>query len=650
MKILLLVLALVAAFLTTGRPPAVGTSPVFPIPADSQPAQADAVTQGSQVFLPLVTMQTPTIVPESTSILTNVSNQFLVSISADSTQFVFSQTTPELNRVDPGDIIVSDMAATAPNGYLRKVLAKQLVNGQVVLTTAPASLEEAIEQTSVSFNYQFSPDDIMEATALPGVTLASQETTAPNFDVINVQRTLPFFGGNLEASGSIVLNLSMDFDFEIKRFSLQKLRLALEVTETASLQLTSAYESSGSEEYPIGSYRLRPMTIMAGGVPIVVQPTIVVFMGVNGAVSASLTTGLTQTATLAGGVQYVDGNLGPVQEFTNDYVAQPPTPSAEMEIEAYVGAGLELAFYTTSPLVPELAMVVRAGPRLQADETLCWVLKGFLEVDLVARLKLFHWDLEEIDTTIVSAEAPILQAERCTLLDLSVNGPQLQTSAYAYAYNPFVGIWPVLDWQRDDKTSIPQVVGDVSLASEARADAAGGIVQATSNGLVAYETMTNSLGVPSIIGANVTLDTGWNYNPNRLDLSVLQLSAASQYHVTLFAHVAGDIVFNISSEANSSNEHDVGNLVQGRLHVGYPSHTYEIPLNGSLVITESVSAYATYPMRFIGQSADWTFSYTPASGLGTARTTLEWRFFPGGVPPVAPTRPIPALSAIYSQD
>lgn len=542
MKALLLILALVAAFLPTGRPPAVGASPVFPIPADSQPAQADAVTQGSQVFLPLVTMQTPTIVPESTNILTNVSNQFLVSISADSAQFVFSQTTPELNRVDPGDIIVSDMAATAPNGYLRKVLAKQLVNGQVVLTTAPASLEEAIEQTSVSFNYQFSPDDIVEATALPGVTPASQETTAPNFDVINVQRTLSFLGGNLEASGSIVLNLSMDFDFEIKRFSLQKLRLALEVTETASLQLTSAYESSGSEEYPIGSYRLRPMTIMAGGVPIVVQPTIVVFMGVNGAVSASLTTGLTQTATLAGGVQYVDGNLGPVQEFTNDYVAQPPTPSAEMEIEAYVGAGLELAFYTTSPLVPELAMVVRAGPRLQADESLCWVLKGFLEVDLVARLKLFRWDLEEIDTTIVSADAPILHAEQCTVLNVWYNLSQLHTWAMVDVRNFDLKIW-ASDTQDVNEFSTPGVVGDMSQASAASGNAAGSIAHATSTALVAYETMTNSLGIPSITGATVTLDVGWSYNPNRLPLSGQFVIAESTYRINLETHVAGDFVF-----------------------------------------------------------------------------------------------------------
>jgi hypothetical protein len=301
--------------------------------ADLQPTQANGVTQGNQVFLPLVTSQKPTILPESTNILTNESNKFLVSISTDSTQFVFSQTTAEINRVDSGDIIVSGIDANAPNGYLRKVLTKQVVNGQVVLTTAPASLEEAIEQTSVSFNYQFSPDDILETIALPGVTLAGQEITAPNFDMINLQRTELYFGGNLEATGSVILNLSMDFDLEINRFSLERLRMVLQVTETASLQLTSTKGASGGEEKIIGKYRLRPMTIMAGGFPIVVQPTIEVFMGVNGTVSASLTTGFTQTATLSGGVEYVDGDVSPVKDFTKDFVTQPPTLSAQMDLK-----------------------------------------------------------------------------------------------------------------------------------------------------------------------------------------------------------------------------------------------------------------------------------------------------------------------------
>ncbi|HQY92330.1 hypothetical protein [Caldilinea sp.] len=653
MNALVLILALFAVFLPTGRPAGGDASPVFPVPADLQPALANAVTEDYRVFLPLVISQLPTIVPESTNILTDESNQFLVSISADSAQFVFSQTTPELNRVAPGDIIVSDIAAKAPNGYLRKVLTKQFVDGQVILTTAAASLEEAIEQTSVSLNHQFASDDIVAASALPGVTLVNQKTATPNFEVISLQFSEVMLGGNLEVNGSFTLNLSMDFDVAIRRFSLESLRMVLQATETTSLQLLSTYESGGDEEYEIARYRLRPLTIMAGGFPIVVQPTIILVMGADGAVSASLTTGLTQNATLAGGVQYVDGNLSPVQEFTNDFLPQPPTPSAEMKIEAYVGAGLELAFYTTSPLVPELAMVVRAGPRLQADETLCWVLKGFLEVDLVARLKLFRWDLEEMDTTIVSAEASILQARQCTVLGVSTLY-QLQTVANVSTMNYFDynGTPYVDDGQLDQKWSPSQVVGDMSLASAASADAAGSIAHATSSGLVAYETMTNSLGVPSIVGATVTLDTGWSYNPNGLTGSSQSLYVYNDYIVDLYTHVAGDFVFTISSDVYSSNEYDAGNLEEVALSIGYPGHGYNIPPNGSLVITESVSAGSTYfPIRFLGPGIyNWYFFNTPVSGLGTARTTLEWKFFPGGVASVTPTRQIPALSAIYSED
>ena len=238
----------------------------FPAPTGIQQAQANAGAGNNLIYLPMISNSLPTVIPDSTNILTDESNQYLVSISADAAQLVFSQTTSELDKVEPGEVIVSGIANTAPNGYLCKVLTKEVVNRQVVLTTEPASLEEAIEQSSLSFTYHFSQADIIEANLLSGVSLATatQSSAAPNVQVINLQLDRAMLGGQVEASGSLALDMFMDFSFSIKYFSLKSMRMVLIATETSALNLTSLKEAAGDEDYEIARFRLTPMTIIVG--------------------------------------------------------------------------------------------------------------------------------------------------------------------------------------------------------------------------------------------------------------------------------------------------------------------------------------------------------------------------------------------------
>lgn len=588
-------------------------------------------SDGNQIFLPMVTTQLPTIIPESTNILTDESNRFLVSISADNSQFVFSQTTPEIDKVEPGEIIVSDIAPNAPNGYFQKVLTKQLVNGQVILTTGPAILEEAIEQASVSYSYNLTSDDIIETNALPGVALAIQEVNSPNYDVISLQIDKALLGGNLVASGSFDMSVELDFSFEIGHFSLKSLRMALVGTEAASLSLTSTYETSGFDEVEIARFKIRTLTIPVGGFPIVVQPTIHVVLGVDGTISASLSTGLTQSASLTGGVEYVDGDLRPVNTFTNEFTYQEPSLSAEMDIKAYVEAELELDFYSTFPLVPELELKVRGGPRLQADETLCWVLKGFLEADLEVELKVFKWDLAEFNEQIFSEEAILMHAKQCTLLEvLPPIGPAaVGTHVVASASNNNAQVY---DYQEDIKQSTPGEIGDITLTSVATADAAGSYAQTLMTASVTYETVTNSLGIPSIIGGTVVFDIGWMFNPNNLDETQFGMTEGS-YYVYINPHVPGDIVLNISSQVNINGYYNNN----GGGWVGFGNESAYIPHNGNIVITSSLETNPPYhTQRYEFRIRPIDIYYDPiniTSGSGTASTTVQWTFYPGGVPP-----------------
>lgn len=62
------------------------------------------------------------VIPDTTEVLPQSTTQYLESISQDGAEFTFSQSTPELDELAPGDIMVGDVADNAPYGFLRKVV------------------------------------------------------------------------------------------------------------------------------------------------------------------------------------------------------------------------------------------------------------------------------------------------------------------------------------------------------------------------------------------------------------------------------------------------------------------------------------------------------------------------------------------------
>jgi hypothetical protein len=458
--------------------------------------------------------------------------------------------------------------------------------------------------------------------------------------VINLALDGVLLGGNLIATGSLVMNLSLDFDLSIGFFSLKNMRLVLNGTENASLQLQSLNEAGGADEYTIGTFQLQRLQILVAGFPIIVQPTIVVAVGVDGSVSASMTAGVIQSASLSGGVKYENGELSPVKEFNHDFWYQEPSISAQMEARAYASAGLELAFYSINPLNPELALTVRAGPKIQADESLCWVLKGFLEVDLAARLRFVSHDLAEIGTTLFSTEKLLAQGRQCSLLEINGNIHDFGAMSRAHASDHNNAPPSVYDYQEDIKqlsTPDERVIRDISLTTGASAIAAGSAMHTSSVGSVAYKTTSNALGVPSILSATVTFDTAWSYTPN--GHSYVAGFADGYYAINLTPQVAGDFVLNYSGEVDRIDRHSYYNgpgARGGLLWVSGVAQNFEIPIptNGDGDFTLSVAPNSHYRIYFWphGEYGGIASSSGPQpTSSGTAHTTLTWTFIPGGI-------------------
>jgi hypothetical protein len=100
-----------------------------------------------------------TVIPSTTKVLDDSTMQNLSSISEDGATLTLSETTPTLESLSPGDVIVSGVSNTTPNGLLRKVTNVSKVGNQVLVQTTQATLEDAIQQGTVEVSQALTPRD-----------------------------------------------------------------------------------------------------------------------------------------------------------------------------------------------------------------------------------------------------------------------------------------------------------------------------------------------------------------------------------------------------------------------------------------------------------------------------------------------------------
>jgi len=193
-------------------------SPMSPDPG------VDGVDQPHRLFFPMVRSENelPLVIPDTTEILPPDTTQHLAEVSPDLSTYTFDQTTPVLDDLQTGDVMVSGVAANAPEGFLRKVTDVTRAGSDVIVSTQQATLEEAISQGSFSFSQTLSPDSVRLGTGLPGVSLAADQVLACaacfSFALNNVvlyqDPQNPNF--KITANGKIDLETSFDLSWEIR--------------------------------------------------------------------------------------------------------------------------------------------------------------------------------------------------------------------------------------------------------------------------------------------------------------------------------------------------------------------------------------------------------------------------------------------------
>jgi len=327
------------------------------------------------------------IIPKTTKVIDDALNQDLSQISYDGSLITFFGYSQISKDIKVGDVLVSGVTEATPFGLLRKVshIGKDFYYN-IIVSTVPATLEEAIETGTIEINQELGPNDIASIASIKKRNgYLNPQGRYPNefyIDFNNVQDWYNMYSRDeIALNGSIEFTQAIEFKVIIKNHKITEVTFANTVKEFIDLGVdlnVDLLDYKYKTVVPGASWMLKPIVFMAGFVPVVVVPMISVNVGFDIPIGISVATGITQEAIYSAGLQYTDSSWEPIQDFSNNFTFISPTPSASCDIKGYAGPQLDILLYgLAGPYV-----LPRGYLLLGADifRTPWWQLYGGLEV------------------------------------------------------------------------------------------------------------------------------------------------------------------------------------------------------------------------------------------------------------------------------
>jgi alpha-tubulin suppressor-like RCC1 family protein len=417
-----------------------------PVQANHAAGQPSLRASGAAgIYLPLAMQDyyelLPPIIPDTTEVLTSITTDHLASVSGDGVEFIFTQSTPELEALTTGDIMAGNTSPNAPNGFLRKVTSIQTVGGQVVVDTSAATLDEAIQQGEVNIDQALTPDQIQTAQYAPGVGLASSssESQAATFYLEIKDMVLYDDDGNpnttddqVLGNGSIEIEPTLHFNLQIKDWHLVQLIYTQSLHDRVEIKVESKITLAElKHEWELVRYQLKPIPVMIGWLPVLLNPVITFVFGVDGNIHVSVSTQVTQEATLTGGLQYINGSWEPVSQFANQFQWQPPTLSAELDLKGYAGPRLEILLYGV--VGPQIKLYGYGKLEANIAETPWWKLYGGLELSAAIRMEILSRVIANHDFPVVIGVKWLLASAPTSIETVPISTGYSHTCALTHA-------------------------------------------------------------------------------------------------------------------------------------------------------------------------------------------------------------------------
>lgn len=412
-------------------------------------SHSDTIRVSGRIYLPRVGRNfmadaPPTIIPATTHVLPEPTTRLLTKVSADGAEYTFTQSTAALAALSPGEVMAGGSCVTAPYGFLRRVTAVRSVGTQTIVKTAPAALEDAIEQARVEFNQALKPESIQQAALAAGVStpVTAVGASEPAFH-LELQKVVVFdadgnsatTGDQVIASGSLDVKPTISFRWETRQDATPVIKFAINAEQRAELNLEAKLaKDSLKAEKELARYILTPITVMVGILPVVFVPEVTISVSANGQVQVGVKTGITEDATVTAGAEYAGGQWTPIAQYTPQFTFTPPTLYGTLETKGAIGAGVALLLYGISGPYAE----VNGYLELKADTRSApwWELFGGMHAPVGVDGDLLG--VPPIELIAIETKTKLAQASA-----ICASAPQLQDPPNGQALNTLI---PLLQW------------------------------------------------------------------------------------------------------------------------------------------------------------------------------------------------------------
>jgi hypothetical protein len=363
-----------------------------------------------------------TLIPETTKVLSAADLKQLSLPNGDLGVLEFPSASGAVAKLSVGDVVVAGVVdGKLPYGMLRKITAVES-SGSLRLTTVEATLTEAIERGSLSQQVTLAAQGISKTSSpltLDGIgrKRIAVESTDKGFVFALNDVTLYDLDGDSSTKADRV-SLDGNFSFaptfsiviDIDKFSLKTLKLELGSDQQAAIRVTAGREATFSEVRTLETIELTPITFSIGPVPVVIVPRIALRMGVNGKVTAELTTGVNGEANVKIGFGYENGSWGASAEINPTAQLDAPTfrDGAKGSAKVWAGPRLELAAYGVAGVFGELRGYIEGEVDSTANPW--WTLSAGVEALAGAFLKVFSKTIADHETKLFGKKVGLADA------------------------------------------------------------------------------------------------------------------------------------------------------------------------------------------------------------------------------------------------
>ena len=347
-------------------------------------------------------------IPETTKVIDqNTWNSNFIGLDSTDYTITFKKEITNTTPIYVGDIIVSQDG----NGLLRKVTGIENSGGNIVVKTSFASLTKAIENGSFSVDYTLSKQKISKINFLrEGVTIdTSDMKSTEETAIVHPIDTYLDPAKKVHLTGSITFLPSIQSEVVIKWFKLKKFTVDFVVEEQVNLEctielLTTLYEN----EVLLADYEFTPFIVQVGPLPVLIQPVVELYAGVEFKVESELTTGVGQSLNYSAGMLFENGQWSSNQKLNKQLYFSPPEVTEKASAKVYIKPQINMYIYDV--LAPYLAEQYYGRIEAEPEKEPWWSLYAGVNMGIGAKMLIiddaaYDYYVKLIEYEILLAEA-----------------------------------------------------------------------------------------------------------------------------------------------------------------------------------------------------------------------------------------------------